>query len=163
MPCPAARPIALEWIRRERNQNLRETAIKVLGQVGIHEDLELLRTIADGETNEPARFAKDARRRAYGRLASRLGATSTISKPTRLRARISKAMRYEVLKRDGHRCVRCGRSSHEGAKLEVDRIVHTRVTAATFSTIIKPSATTVIKEREIGTVPTCGRRSAAFV
>lgn len=127
MPCPAARPIALERIRRERNQNLRETPIKVLGEVGIHEDLELLRTIADGETNEPARFAKDATRRAYGRLASRLGATSTISKPTRLRARISKAMRYEVLKRDGHRCVSCGRSSHEGAKLEVDHIVpHSR-------------------------------------
>lgn len=117
------RPILLEIIQNEkRNQNLRETAIKALGDVGAEEDLELLRTIADGHTKEFAVFARSAAQKAYARLASHL------KKPrepgaARTRSAVSSAMRYAVFQRDNHRCVNCGRSAHSGLVLHVDHIV----------------------------------------
>jgi hypothetical protein len=117
------RPILLEIIHKEtKNQNLRETAIKALGDVGLEADLELLRQIADGETREFALFAKSAAQKAYARLASHL------SKPigpgrTRTRTGIPSSTRYAVFQRDSHRCVNCGRSSHDGVILHVDHIM----------------------------------------
>ena len=32
-------------------------------------------------------------------------------------------MRYDILRRDGFKCVRCGRGSADGVKLHVDHIV----------------------------------------
>lgn len=32
-------------------------------------------------------------------------------------------MRYEVLRRDGFKCVKCGRSAKDGVRLHVDHIV----------------------------------------
>lgn len=37
-------------------------------------------------------------------------------------AKVTRAMRYEVLRRDGFRCVRCGRGREDGVKLHVDHI-----------------------------------------
>lgn len=39
------------------------------------------------------------------------------------RAKMSDSIRYDVLKRDGHRCCICGRSAREGVNLEVDHII----------------------------------------
>ncbi len=41
----------------------------------------------------------------------------------RERAAMSPGLRYDVLKRDGFRCVLCGSSASDGVKLEVDHIV----------------------------------------
>lgn len=38
-------------------------------------------------------------------------------------AKVTRAMRYDVLRRDGFRCVRCGRGREDGVKLHVDHIV----------------------------------------
>lgn len=38
-------------------------------------------------------------------------------------AKVTRAMRYNVLRRDGFKCVRCGRGSADGVKLHVDHIV----------------------------------------
>ncbi len=38
------------------------------------------------------------------------------------RAKMSNRLRYEILKRDGFRCVLCGKSQTDGVKLEVDHI-----------------------------------------
>ena len=38
-------------------------------------------------------------------------------------AKVTRAMRYDVLRRDGFRCVRCGRGASEGVRLHVDHIV----------------------------------------
>mgnify|MGYP002517371840 FL=1 len=38
-------------------------------------------------------------------------------------AKVTRAMRYEVLHRDGFRCVRCGRGREDGVKLHVDHVV----------------------------------------
>lgn len=38
-------------------------------------------------------------------------------------AKVTRAMRYDVLRRDGFKCVRCGRGSADGVKLHVDHIV----------------------------------------
>lgn len=38
-------------------------------------------------------------------------------------ARVTRAMRYDVLRRDNFRCVRCGRGREDGVKLHVDHIV----------------------------------------
>lgn len=35
---------------------------------------------------------------------------------------ISKRVRYEVLKRDGHRCMSCGLTVHDGARLELHHV-----------------------------------------
>lgn len=37
-------------------------------------------------------------------------------------AKVTRAMRYDVLRRDGFRCVRCGRGREDGVKLHVDHI-----------------------------------------
>lgn len=37
-------------------------------------------------------------------------------------ARVTRAMRYDVLRRDGFHCVRCGRGHEDGVKLHVDHI-----------------------------------------
>ena len=37
-------------------------------------------------------------------------------------AKVDRAMRYEVLRRDGFRCVRCGRGAKDGVTLHVDHI-----------------------------------------
>lgn len=37
-------------------------------------------------------------------------------------AKVTRAMRYEVLRRDGFRCVKCGRGREDGVKLHVDHI-----------------------------------------
>lgn len=37
-------------------------------------------------------------------------------------AKVMRAMRYDVLRRDGFRCVKCGRSREDGVKLHVDHI-----------------------------------------
>ena len=39
------------------------------------------------------------------------------------RAKVTPKLRYNVLKRDGFRCVRCGASASDGAKLHVDHII----------------------------------------
>ena len=124
MGSEAARPLCLEIIRKERsNQNLRETAIKSLGVVGATEDLELLRQIADGETDEPARFGRGAARKAHAQLAARLNVPSTLVVPSRIRTPISEAVRFQVISRDGHKCLSCGLTQHDGAVLEVDHII----------------------------------------
>ena len=41
----------------------------------------------------------------------------------RERAKVTPKLRYQVLKRDGFRCVQCGVSAADGAKLHVDHIV----------------------------------------
>ena len=38
-------------------------------------------------------------------------------------AKVTRAMRYDVLRRDGFACVRCGRGRADGAKLHIDHIV----------------------------------------
>lgn len=38
-------------------------------------------------------------------------------------AKVTRAMRYDVLRRDGFRCVRCGRGREDGVKLHVDHII----------------------------------------
>lgn len=38
-------------------------------------------------------------------------------------AKVTRAMRYDVLHRDGFHCVRCGRGREDGVKLHVDHIV----------------------------------------
>lgn len=37
-------------------------------------------------------------------------------------AKVTRAMRYDVLRRDGFRCVKCGRRREDGVKLHVDHI-----------------------------------------
>lgn len=37
-------------------------------------------------------------------------------------AKVTQKMRYDVLHRDGFRCVRCGRGKEDGVKLHVDHI-----------------------------------------
>lgn len=37
-------------------------------------------------------------------------------------AKVTRAMRYDVLRRDGFRCVKCGRGGEDGVKLHVDHI-----------------------------------------
>ena len=41
----------------------------------------------------------------------------------RERSKMSSSMRYDVLRRDGFKCVLCGASADDGAKLEVDHII----------------------------------------
>lgn len=68
---PLVRPISLLIIaHEEQNENLRETAIKCLGQVGIADDLALLQELQENE--QIARFGKQAAARAYAQLAKRL-------------------------------------------------------------------------------------------
>lgn len=38
-------------------------------------------------------------------------------------AKVTRAMRYDVLRRDNFHCVRCGRGKEDGVKLHVDHIV----------------------------------------
>lgn len=38
-------------------------------------------------------------------------------------AKVTRAMRYDVLRRDGFHCVRCGRGREDGVKLHVDHMV----------------------------------------
>lgn len=38
-------------------------------------------------------------------------------------AKVTRAMRYDVLRRDNFHCVRCGRGREDGVKLHVDHIV----------------------------------------
>ena len=38
-------------------------------------------------------------------------------------AKVTRQMRYEVLRRDGFKCVRCCRSAKDGVRLHVDHIV----------------------------------------
>lgn len=38
-------------------------------------------------------------------------------------AKVTRALRYDVLRRDGFKCVRCGRGREDGVKLHVDHIV----------------------------------------
>src|SRR4051794_3727141 len=67
------RPISLLTLAHEKkNQNLRETAIKCLGQVGTHEDVQLLEEIAANE--EIARFGKGAAVNALDKLKARFKA-----------------------------------------------------------------------------------------
>lgn len=110
-------------LHERRNQNLRETAIKALGEIGIQEDLEMLRQIADGETEEPARFARDAAMKAHMRLSSRLKAPSTASGQPRSRSTVSPSVRYDVFRRDENKCRSCGRNVDDGVTLHVDHIV----------------------------------------
>lgn len=120
----AVRPLLLDIIAHERaNQNLRETAIKALGEVGLEGDLSVLSAIADGSSIELARFAQDAAKKAHARLSARLGQLAPSEYRGSLRAPIPKRVRYDVLARDGHRCVSCGRGKHDGAVLEVDHIL----------------------------------------
>jgi hypothetical protein len=64
-------PILVSILASEhRNENLRETAIKTLGEVGTEETLTILRRIA--HTGDSARFGQLAARRAVTRLESRL-------------------------------------------------------------------------------------------
>lgn len=60
------------------------------------------------------RYRRDKRRREYQdrRLANDAE-----------HARVTRAMRYDVLRRDNFRCVRCGRGREDGVKLHVDHIV----------------------------------------
>lgn len=37
-------------------------------------------------------------------------------------AKVTRAMRYDVLRRDGFKCVKCGRGREDGVKLHVDHI-----------------------------------------
>ena len=41
----------------------------------------------------------------------------------RERAKMTQSLRYDVMRRDGFRCVLCGSSASDGVKLEVDHIV----------------------------------------
>lgn len=38
-------------------------------------------------------------------------------------AKVTRTIRYDVLRRDNFRCVRCGRGKEDGVKLHVDHIV----------------------------------------
>ena len=38
-------------------------------------------------------------------------------------AKVTRAMRYDVLRRDGFHCVRCGRGREDGVKLHVDHVI----------------------------------------
>ena len=39
------------------------------------------------------------------------------------RQKVTDSMRYDVMRRDGFRCVLCGRSAQDGATLHVDHII----------------------------------------
>ncbi|MCP4612183.1 MAG: TIR domain-containing protein [Planctomycetes bacterium] len=66
------RPISLLIIAHEnKNQNLRETAIKCLGEVGTEDDLALLKDLKQNE--KIARFGRLAASKAYVRLSKRFG------------------------------------------------------------------------------------------
>jgi hypothetical protein len=68
---PLVRQISLLLIAHEEdNENLRETAIKCLGEVGTADDLALLAELKDNE--QIARFGKQAAAKAYTKLAKRL-------------------------------------------------------------------------------------------
>ena len=75
---PLVRPISLLLIAHEGdNENLRETAIKCLGDVGTAADLALLGELKENE--QIARFGKQAAAKAYLRLSKRLDSQSMIS------------------------------------------------------------------------------------
>lgn len=117
------RPLILEILKTElSNQDLRETAIKALGDVGTEEDVALLRQIAEGATTEPARFGRSAARKALLKLSARFNLPTSTALP-RKRASISSSMRYRVFQRDDHRCVCCGRRAQNELTLHVDHIV----------------------------------------
>ncbi|MDQ2868836.1 MAG: HNH endonuclease [Verrucomicrobiota bacterium] len=123
MRSAALRPLIIEILQTElTNQNLRETAIKALGDVGTEEDIPLLRSIADGGTVEPARFGRSAAQKAALALCSRFGQPAN-DIPTRKRASITSSTRYKVFQRDDHRCVCCGRRAQNELTLHVDHIV----------------------------------------
>lgn len=46
-----------------------------------------------------------------------------IAEPPVELAKVTRAMRYDVLRRDNFHCVRCGRGKEDGVKLHVDHIV----------------------------------------
>jgi 5-methylcytosine-specific restriction endonuclease McrA len=45
------------------------------------------------------------------------------AKSTSLRRKLPEGLRYEVFKRDGGRCLLCGKSSADGIRLHVDHII----------------------------------------
>lgn len=117
------RPLILEILETVvSNQNLRETAIKALGEVGIEEDVILLCQIADGDKPEPARFGRAAARKTLLKLCARfnLPAPATLA---RKRSGIGSSLRYRVFQRDDHRCVCCGRRAQNELTLHVDHIL----------------------------------------
>ena len=51
------------------------------------------------------------------------GAETIITMLINEHAKVTRAMRYDVLRRDNFHCVRCGRGKEDGVKLHVDHIV----------------------------------------
>ena len=75
---PLVRTISLLILTHEtKNENLRETAIKCLGEVGTKEDLELLKELNNNE--QIARFGKQAAAKALARLSKKLESVENIS------------------------------------------------------------------------------------
>jgi 5-methylcytosine-specific restriction endonuclease McrA len=65
------------------------------------------------------------KRKTSPKLNSRLSPepTSKSTSTSKKKSTVPPGLRYEVLKRDGGRCVLCGNSKKEGVKLHVDHIV----------------------------------------
>jgi HNH endonuclease/HEAT repeats len=117
-----ARPLFLELLQNDHsNQNLRETAIKALGEIGLADDIALLHAIALAEGDDPARFAKSAAKSAYLKLCKRFGRMPEGITP-KAPSGISSSLPYRVFSRDGHKCASCGRGPNDGALLEADHI-----------------------------------------
>lgn len=77
-----------------------------------------VRDIAGGQAyaGENDESDKDSRRTSQEQGAGRAANDAEHAKVTR-------QMRYEVLRRDGFKCVKCGRSAKDGVRLHVDHIV----------------------------------------
>lgn len=66
-------------------------------------------------------------------------------------AKVTRAMRYDVLRRDGFRCVKCGRGREDGVKLHVDHIKPVSRGGKSVMDNLQRSARTVIAGRATNT------------
>lgn len=72
-------------------------------------------------TNERCFYPSDAEK--FGNIILDNNKKSKISAATIERRKMSPGLRYDVLKRDGFKCVLCGRTAEQGCKLHVDHII----------------------------------------
>jgi 5-methylcytosine-specific restriction endonuclease McrA len=78
-----------------------------------------------GQLSGTSGTIESLKRKASPKLNSRLSPepTSKNTSTSKKKSTVPPGLRYEVLKRDGGRCVLCGNSKKEGVKLHVDHIL----------------------------------------